>query len=138
VDHRGQLADLHKFCDGQKDWKVRWILKDPGFTAANLDRPGIQRVLELVQGGRVDVVVVWRYDRLSRDNLDFPLLLHEFRKHNVEIMSATEPAPGTDTPYGEFIVGMSAVEWVFGRGRAARVAPRASGPERRRREAADA
>ncbi len=102
----GQIAELYKFCDAHADWKVRWVLKDPGYTAANLERPGIHRILEIVQEGRLDVVVVWRYDRLSRDNLDFPLLLHIFRKHNADVVSATEPAPGTDTPYGEFVVGM--------------------------------
>lgn len=102
----GQIAELFRFCDAHADWKVRWVLKDPGYTAANLDRPGMGRLLELVQDRRVDVVVVWRYDRLSRDNLDFPLLLHIFQKHAVESVSATEPTPGTDTPYGEFAVGM--------------------------------
>jgi site-specific DNA recombinase len=102
----GQLAELHKFCDARADWKVRWVLKDPGYTAANLDRPGMQRLLELVQEGRLDAIVVWRYDRLSRDNLDFPLLLHLFREHHADVVSATEPAPGTDTPMGEFTVGM--------------------------------
>jgi len=102
----GQIADLYKFCQNHGDWKVTWVLKDAGYSAANLDRPAIQRVLELVQEGRIDILVVWRYDRLSRDNLDFPLLLHLFQKHHVELVSATEPGPGTDTPHGEFVVGM--------------------------------
>ncbi len=102
----GQYAELRKFCEAHEDWRVVRVLKDPGYTAANLERPAIQQLLELVQARELDEVVVWRYDRLSRDNLDFPLLLHLFRKGGVELMSCTEPAPGTDTPYGEFVVGM--------------------------------
>ena len=102
----GQYTELRKFCEARKDWKVVRVLRDPGFSAADLERPGVQQLLELVQTGDLDIVVVWRYDRLSRDNLDFPLLLHLFRKNNVELVSCTEPAPGTDTPYGEFVVGM--------------------------------
>jgi len=47
----GQITELYKFCDAREDWKVRWVLKDPGYTAANLDRPGMYRHLGLAQGG---------------------------------------------------------------------------------------
>ena len=64
------------------------------------------RLLELVQEGRLDIVAVWRYDRLSRDNLDVSILLGLFRKHGVGTFSVTEPAPGTDDPTGVFVVHM--------------------------------
>jgi site-specific DNA recombinase len=102
----GQIAELYKFCDAHSDWRVRWVLKDPGFTASNLDRPGMCRLLELAQVRRLDVLVVWRYDRLSRDNLDFPLVLSLLRKNGVDLVSVTEPALGTDDPTGEFVVHM--------------------------------
>ncbi len=100
----GQYTELRKFCETHADWKVVRVVKDPGYTAANLDRPGIQQLMGLVQAGALDVVVVWRYDRLSRDNLDFPLVLSLFRKHSVDVVSATEPSEGTDDPTGEFVV----------------------------------
>lgn len=102
----GQYTELRKFCEIHEDWKVVRVLKDPGFTAANLERPGIQQLLELARSGALDAVVVWRYDRLSRDNLDFPLVLSILRKHGVDVVSATEPSEGTDDPTGEFVVHM--------------------------------
>ncbi len=102
----GQYTELRKFCEGNADWKVVRVLKDPGYSAANLERPGVQQLLELAQAGNLDIVVVWRYDRLSRDNVDFPLLLSLLRKHGVDVVSATEPAEGTDDPTGEFVVHM--------------------------------
>jgi len=101
-----QYAELRKFCDSHEDWKVVRAFKDPGFTAANLDRPGIRNLLECAQRGDLDLLVVWRYDRLSRDNLDFPLLLHLLRKNNVHVVSATEPGADDDSPHGEFVVGL--------------------------------
>ncbi len=100
----GQYTELRKFCEAHEDWKVVRVLKDPGFTAANLERPGIQQLMGLAQSGALDAVVVWRYDRLSRDNLDFPLILSLFRKHGVDVVSATEPSEGRDDPAGEFVV----------------------------------
>src|SRR5215212_9589718 len=44
---------------------------DGGFTGANLDRPALQRLLQQVQAGQIDCVVVHRVDRLSRSLLDF-------------------------------------------------------------------
>jgi len=101
-----QYAELRRFCDSHEDWKVVRAFKDPGYTAANLNRPGIRNLLECAQRGELDLLIVWRYDRMSRDNLDFPLLLHLLRKDNVRVLSATEPNAEDDSPHGEFVVGL--------------------------------
>src|SRR5215469_8104375 len=59
--------------------QVGWIaLGDPyddgGYSGANLERPALQRLLEEIRGRRVDCVVVYKVDRLSRSLLDFARL----------------------------------------------------------------
>ena len=53
---------------------------DGGFTGANLERPGFQRLLEDVDAGRIDVVVVYKVDRLSRSLLDFARVMERLDK----------------------------------------------------------
>ena len=102
----GQYKELREYCDKQDDWKVCWVIKDPGFTGANLERPGIERLLTLVQCGGLDTLLVWRYDRISRDNVDFTALLHLLNKSNVEVQSVQEPSLDYTSPHGEFIIGI--------------------------------
>ena len=49
---------------------------------------------------------MWKYDRLSRDNIDFPVLLHVLEKHSVRVVSVCEPSLDRGSPYGEFVVGI--------------------------------
>lgn len=105
MEHRGQTEEIRKFCDKHEDWKVVRILKDAGFSAATLERPGIQNLLFQAQQKQIDVAVVWKYDRLSRDNVDFPVLLQFLKENKVEIASINEPAD-VGSPYGEFVVGI--------------------------------
>ena len=44
---------------------------DGGFTGANIDRPGLQRLIQDIEAGQVDVVLVYKVDRLSRSLMDF-------------------------------------------------------------------
>src|ERR1051325_3262872 len=44
---------------------------DGGFTGANMDRPALKRLLEDIEASRVDVVMVYKVDRLSRSLMDF-------------------------------------------------------------------
>ncbi len=88
----GQYRDIRTFCEKQEDWEVRWVFRDEGYSAASLDRPGILRLLDRVQEGGLDFVVVWRFDRLSRDNVDFPVLFHILQRHRVQIASMQEPS----------------------------------------------
>jgi site-specific DNA recombinase len=63
---------------------------DGGFTGGNLERPALQRLLADVEAGKVDCVVVYKVDRLSRSLLDFARLMETFEAHQVSFVSVTQ------------------------------------------------
>src|SRR2546427_4094587 len=63
---------------------------DGGFSGGNTDRPALQRLLEDVRAGRVDVIVVYKVDRLSRSLADFAKLVALFDRHNESFVSVTQ------------------------------------------------
>src|SRR5690348_9574765 len=72
-------------------WAVlRAKYDDGGFSGGNTDRPALQRLLEDVRAGRVDVIVVYKVDRLTRSLSDFAKLVELFDKHNVSFVSVTQ------------------------------------------------
>ena len=69
---------------------VRGKYDDGGFSGGNTDRPALQRLLEDVRAGKVDVIVVYKVDRLTRSLADFAKLVELFDKHNVSFVSVTQ------------------------------------------------
>ena len=63
---------------------------DGGFSGGNTDRPALQRLLEDVRAGKVDVIVVYKVDRLTRSLADFAKLVELFDTHNVSFVSVTQ------------------------------------------------
>jgi len=63
---------------------------DGGYTGANTDRPGVQRLMQDIESGKVDCVVVHRVDRLSRSLLDFAKLMETFDQRGVAFVSVTQ------------------------------------------------
>jgi len=63
---------------------------DGGFTGSNLERPALQRLLEDIDAHRVDCVVVYKVDRLSRSLLDFARLVDRFDQRSVSFVSVTQ------------------------------------------------
>jgi site-specific DNA recombinase len=63
---------------------------DGGYTGANIDRPAFTRLMEDVEAGGVDVVAVYKIDRLSRSLLDFTGVMQEFEKRGVKFVSVTQ------------------------------------------------
>lgn len=57
---------------------------------ASLDRPALQRLLEEVRANKIDVIVVYKVDRLTRSLADFAELIELFDKHNVSFVSVPE------------------------------------------------
>ena len=56
---------------------------DGGFSGGNADRPALQRLLEDIKAGKIDCVVVYIVDRLSRSLLDFARIMGTFDEHSV-------------------------------------------------------
>ena len=63
---------------------------DGGFSGATLDRPALQQLLADAEAGRIDCVVVYKLDRLSRSLLDFVKLIEIFDRHQVSFVSVTQ------------------------------------------------
>jgi site-specific DNA recombinase len=69
---------------------VRAKYDDGGYSGGNTDRPGLQRLLDDVQTEKIDVIVVYKVDRLTRSLADFAKLVELFDKHNVSFVSVTQ------------------------------------------------
>ncbi|MFB3894366.1 MAG: recombinase family protein [Phycisphaerae bacterium] len=63
---------------------------DGGFTGGNMERPALDRLLRDIDVGKVDCVVVYKVDRLSRSLMDFARIMETFEKHNVSFVSVTQ------------------------------------------------
>jgi len=63
---------------------------DGGFSGGNLERPALRRLLADIEAERIDVVVVYKIDRLSRSLMDFAKLVEIFDRHDVTFVSVTQ------------------------------------------------
>ena len=70
---------------------------DGGFTGANLDRPALHKLLVDIESSQIDAVIVYKVDRLSRSLLDFARLMEVFERHQVNLVSVTQPLNTTSS-----------------------------------------
>ncbi|MFO1254328.1 MAG: recombinase family protein [Sphingomonadaceae bacterium] len=78
---------------------------DGGFSGGTLERPGLKALLEDVEAGLVDVIVVYKIDRLSRSLMDFAKLVEAFDRNNVTFVSVTQ-AFNTTTSMGRLTLNI--------------------------------
>ena len=78
---------------------------DGGFTGANMDRPALQKLLEDIKSGRINCIVVYKVDRLSRSLMDFAKLLEFFDNHNVTFVAVTQSF-NTNTSMGRLTLNI--------------------------------
>jgi site-specific DNA recombinase len=76
--HTGWMALAERYDDG-------------GYTGANLERPALRKLLVDIEAGRIDCVLVYKVDRLSRSLLDFARLMEIFERCQVSLVSITQP-----------------------------------------------
>ena len=69
---------------------IRSKYDDGGFSGGNTDRPALQRLLEDVRAKKVDIIVVYKVDRLTRSLADFAKLVELFDEHGVSFVSVTQ------------------------------------------------
>ena len=78
---------------------------DGGFSGGNMDRPGLQRLLGEVDAGRVDIVVVYKVDRLTRSLADFAKIVERLDAAGVSFVSVTQ-AFNTTTSMGRLTLNV--------------------------------
>ena len=71
-------------------WLLRDRYDDGGISGATLERPALKRLMADIEAGRVDIVVVYKIDRLSRALMDFAKLVEVFDRNNVTFVSVTQ------------------------------------------------
>lgn len=101
-----QKERLRAFCASQ-GWDVVHEYIEEGWSAKDLERPKMKQLLKDIKKGQIDVVLVYRLDRLTRSVLDLYLLLKTFDEHNVAFRSATE-VYDTSTAMGRLFITLVA------------------------------
>lgn len=92
-----------------KDYEVVMNIEDPGYSGANLERPGIARIIEAVQNKVVDIVLVYKLDRLSRSQKDVLYMIEDiFIPNKVDFVSISENFD-TTTASGRAMIGLLSV-----------------------------
>ena len=97
-----QEAKIRSFIKSQEDMVIYKSYSDPGFTGANLNRPGFQGMLEDIKDGHINLVIAYKIDRLTRSPRDFYHLIEVFESKGVDFLSVTERFD-TSTPSGRLL-----------------------------------
>ena len=83
---------------GHKGWvELPKRYDDAGRSGANLDRPELQALLADIEEGLVDIVIVYKLDRISRTLLDFVRLMDFFERYNIAFVSITQNFDTSDS-----------------------------------------
>src|SRR5437868_4569593 len=88
-----QRESAEAFVRSQKGagWKlIPARYDDGGFSGGNLERPALRRLVDDIEARRVDCVIVYKVDRLSRSLLDFARLIDRFDQRSVSFVSVTQ------------------------------------------------
>lgn len=100
-----QMDDLRALA-AQRGW-IATEYTDEGWSGSKKSRPALDRMMQDVRDGRIDAVVVWRFDRFARSLRDLVTALEEFRTLDVAFLSHHE-AIDTNTPVGRMVFHMVA------------------------------
>ncbi|MGH3025614.1 MAG: recombinase family protein, partial [Gaiellaceae bacterium] len=114
TDEENQPTSLHSqrerleaFSKAQEGWRIVAHKQDKA-TGTKLDRPGLQAALDLARSGAIDLLLVYRVDRLSRKVRQLAQLTEELDALDVVLKSATEPFD-TGAAAGRMMLQMLAV-----------------------------
>jgi len=104
LDAQREAAEHFIKSQAAQGWKA--LLErydDGGFTGGNLERPALTRLMDDIERGEIDTVVVYKVDRLSRSLLDFARLVERFEKRRVAFVSITQHFD-TSTSMGRLVL----------------------------------
>ena len=91
LDNQREAAEAYVKSQAHEGWRgLRDRYDDGGFSGGSMERPSLQRLLADIAARRIDVVVVYKVDRLTRSLTDFAKLVELFDQHGVSFVSVTQ------------------------------------------------
>ena len=91
LDAQREACEAYIKSQAHEGWRlVPDRFDDGAFSGASLDRPALQDLLEQVRSQKIDIVVVYKVDRLTRSLADFAKLVELFEQHEVSFVSVTQ------------------------------------------------
>ena len=99
---QAQEEKIKSFINSQENLFVFKVYSDAGFSGASLERPALVEMLRDIQENKINVVIVYKIDRLTRSPKDFYALIEIFENYKVDFISITERFD-TSTPSGRLL-----------------------------------
>src|SRR5215468_3119410 len=91
LDAQREACEAYIKSQAHEGWRLIPDRFDDGaFSGASLDRPALQQLLADVRAGDIDIIVVYKVDRLTRSLADFAKLVELFDQHSVSFVSVTQ------------------------------------------------
>jgi DNA invertase Pin-like site-specific DNA recombinase len=91
LDAQREASEAYIKSQAHEGWRlIRDHFDDGGYSGGSTERPALQRLLADVEARRIDVIVVYKVDRLTRSLADFAKLVELFDKHDVSFVSVTQ------------------------------------------------
>ncbi|MBA4215270.1 MAG: recombinase [Polaromonas sp.] len=78
---------------------------DPAFSGGNMERPALRRMMADIEAGKIDVVVIYKIDRLTRSLADFSKMVEVFERYGVSFVSVTQQF-NTTTSMGRLMLNI--------------------------------
>jgi site-specific DNA recombinase len=78
---------------------------DPAFSGGNMERPALRRMIADIEAGKIDVVVIYKIDRLTRSLADFSKMMEVFERYGVSFVSVTQQF-NTTTSMGRLMLNV--------------------------------
>ena len=106
LDNQREASEAYVKSQAHEGWKlIRTRYDDGGYSGGSMDRPALQKLLEDARARRIDVIVVYKVDRLTRSLADFAKLVELFDAHQVSFVSVTQ-AFNTTTSMGRLTLNV--------------------------------
>lgn len=98
IESQHDICSAYITCQHHKRWVEQpQAYDDAGKSGGNLDRPALQRLLRDIECGEIDVVVIYKIDRLTRSLADFIRLIEILDRHEVKFVSVTQAFDTSDS-----------------------------------------
>jgi site-specific DNA recombinase len=91
LDNQREASEAYIKSQAHEGWRLmRDRYDDGGFSGGSMERPALEKLLDAIRARRIDVIVVYKGDSLTRSLADFAKLVDLFDEHRVSFVSVTQ------------------------------------------------